>query len=1395
MAFLSPFGIRTAQEHTQRENERKARERKERNDREAEQFKQRAQTRVETLNTRVNGIEADNFRSQARLQVLQIDRNLQSKTFANEARQGIQSLQKKVSAKEADLFKQNAGSQINTLEARMSHLRNAGTPRGPRADALSFLKAGRATHPDEQEVRDEYDLMIGALQSGENTGEAIRIAESHQVAHTNALRPEMRGTNRDPFPGQPEKNKAAADGFGSLLDLLDEGRSPLALGGVGGGFDTAGGVPTPRFPQGGGEATATAQGRLTSLQRALDEDAPGFLDSLRFNAQNREAFGSFQGGIPEGVTPTQQITPAQALKLTQRLDQGEFGGPEFPDNISLRKGLLEITEQGVKSQLGGSVVSGPLETGGVLPAVADKLGDVLKAEELTTGRLWEQLKHDVRTFDPFSNYQGVGSGGGLGGTGLGKGDTSQIGQTPNDLLISLRAVIGGADDEAALDAELQEIGVDSRILGPIFLSPANYFPVERLGTFIRGLGKIKLGRAALSDDAARFTVDVLKRADVSGGGFRQAGTAADISGDVGTDIAPRAGDVLATGATDVSGRVGADFAPTVADVPLATADIAAPRAGDFTPLGSLSGADINRAGTSITRAGAREVFRGADVSTSTDLVPARAAGEGASQADNFGAGVIGREVYLSPKQRTTGTVVGMSDDGSIATVRITNKKGISSTKDFNADELVPVGGRRGDLSVGGRLDDPTFDEAVRWYTDAIEEQRANILDNKGRIKRDRASQGASGDQAEQAALARGDTPEEAFRQKQAARRGDLSRATQVLIEPPNNIKQALLDRVNSFDFGRGTTGPDFERDRVKSVLFALSGGRDTPFVNSELLSLEKVLGTHFVDTLRPVLTKNKDGFWTTAFDLAVMPKAILSSLDLSYPFRQGIMAAPGHVPEFARSFGPMIRAGWSERGAREVLETMLQDPYIVRFADGTSVARGQLKQQHGLLRTLDPGMSTSEEAFRSSLAEKLTGPLGNFVRRSNRSFTTFGNKFRSDMFDTVIETWTRRNISIDEDRVLALSNMLNRFTGRGTLGAGTDAAGVTKAIQAVMWAPQYRLSGPQALATLRHPDRKIAAEAWRNMAAYMGTGMMILTAADISGAGSVGVDPLSGEFGKIRIGNIRINIWGTNAVLARTIARALTAQRALIEDILNVESGLPEPFQTNPLKIGWQYAQSGFAPQWAFVADLVNGENVIGEPVSLRAQGLSVPLLEEPRGLQAVVERNAIPLWLQDVKEAFQEEGMWGAAAVAPGAFFGVGVSAFGGDPSSQLREMPKWRDLEESEEKELRDFLDEVGLVWEERKGIWTDRGVDGPPWPLKKWEVAQVVGKSSDRIELGKTAAKAIRGTLARNAETMQFIVDNQDAMTPEDLAFGLTDKIALKFLTPENRERRARQIVLER
>ena len=533
------------------------------------------------------------------------------------------------------------------------------------------------------------------------------------------------------------------------------------------------------------------------------------------------------------------------------------------------------------------------------------------------------------------------------------------------------------------------------------------------------------------------------------------------------------------------------------------------------------------------------------------------------------------------------------------------------------------------------------------------------------------------------ALAEGKPEREAFALGRAAQRGEYTapEARSVLLDPEQ--EQAVINRIKTFDFGRGPQAFDWERQRAMGTLYALSDGQSVTM--TDIASLEKVLGKDVGRAIRQN-AQVKGGKLDLLYDILVTPKALLSAFDLSYPLRQGIMLAPGHPVEFGKSFGPMIRSFARENIAQGVYNDIASDPRLIPLITGETISRGTAAQKYGLIRTLDPTLSTSEEAFRSSLADKI--PM---VRASNRAFTTFGNKFRSDVFNTIVNTWERRDIPITEGRLQDLSNLLNRFSGRGTLGDEE----VTKIFQALWWSPQSRVAPVEAVGQLFHADPLIRAEAWRNMVAFISAGSAILGAAALGGY-KVNTDPKNADFGKIRVGKTHVNIWGPVHPQVRMLARIMQ----------------------DPGRSGTEiqrYFRSGLAPEWAAAWDVSSGENYLGEPMKADWQTVQ---LELPQRM--------LPLAGQDFADAIElefGEGKYGAKVGRPGAavfgppiLFGSSISTYS-DVPEKLRQIPKYNsgdlaltpDEEFAASRELDKFQAEIDS-FEKRAGP-LPTGVDWVP------------------------------------------------------------------------------------
>lgn len=626
-------------------------------------------------------------------------------------------------------------------------------------------------------------------------------------------------------------------------------------------------------------------------------------------------------------------------------------------------------------------------------------------------------------------------------------------------------------------------------------------------------------------------------------------------------------------------------------------------------------------------------------------------------------------------------------------------------------------------------------DAVDELTRGIRAQRQSIETNAVQQNVERAGRMAESETAYRQALNEGASRGEALRLKRSIQSGELSRAEQATVQIAEDDWAAIHKAVDDFDFGRGIDAPDFERDRVRSVLDALQTGRTAAIQENELLSLEKVLGEDLARAIRATTTKDKSGMLHSLYQLAVTPKAVLSSADVSYPLRQGVMAAPAHPVEFAESFGPSFRALGSEKAAREMQASIIGDLTELPMVGGRTAPRGALKESSGLLRSLDTQSANAEEAFRGSLAENLPGilkPISTMVRASNRAFTTFGNQFRSRIFDTITDKWARQGVEMTPERIQGLSDMLNRFTGRGTLGDHT----LTDFMQAAWWSPQYRLSGPQAAAQLLNPDGAVRAEAWRNMAAFLATGGTILGAAHLSGLGKVEVDPRSSDFGKVQIGDMHVNPWGSSATLVRTLAQIASGE---------TKSAARGIVPKDRLGTGIQYFRSGLAPEWSVVWDILAGKDYLGRPVRL-----------EPGALPGLAKDNLLPLVAQDAIDAFEQEGLLGASFATPFSFFGGGLQSFEPGVTRQLDAIPEFVGLDTKSQYQIEKFLDQVEVARDE----WRAQGSEvGNEAAIR--QVAKYQGRGDGFTQWAIALSSSDRRSKLRNPEWVQFVVDNADAL----------------------------------
>lgn len=250
-------------------------------------------------------------------------------------------------------------------------------------------------------------------------------------------------------------------------------------------------------------------------------------------------------------------------------------------------------------------------------------------------------------------------------------------------------------------------------------------------------------------------------------------------------------------------------------------------------------------------------------------------------------------------------------------------------------------------------------------------------------------------------------------------------------------------------------------------------------------------------------------------ELANLPRAIQSSYDISFPFRQGLGLI--HTKGWWKAWPDMIRSYGSDAAYRGTIDSILQHPNYRRIKDAkTGKMRPSFAEEAGL--ELTDLVSKREEAFMSTIAEKVPG-----VKASNRAYVAFANKLRADNFNAMIDMAEKSGLKPKQDLVLAkeIAGFINNASGRGDIKLLEKHAST---LNGLLFSPKLMSSRLQML----NPRNYIMAPPMVRKQ-YLHSTLAMTTAwttmasmAQMAGA-EVSFDPNSSDFGKIKIGDTRLD--------------------------------------------------------------------------------------------------------------------------------------------------------------------------------------------------------------------------------------------------------------------------------
>jgi len=436
---------------------------------------------------------------------------------------------------------------------------------------------------------------------------------------------------------------------------------------------------------------------------------------------------------------------------------------------------------------------------------------------------------------------------------------------------------------------------------------------------------------------------------------------------------------------------------------------------------------------------------------------------------------------------------------------------------------------------------------------------------------------------------------------------ELNRIVQLVDESP---KLAGFEKVNALN-------------GIERIMGERGGSLPRPH---ELELLERVFPKEVVNAMlesRPFWTKAKE----LGYEIANVPRAIMSSFDLSAPFRQGLFMSSRK--EFWTSLKPMVKSFGSDKAFDAVNDSIVKS------------ANYELMKESGLsLTNLLTSSVAREEKFASQLAEKIP-VFGRGIKASGRAYTSFLNKLRVDTFNSLVSNAEKAGLKPLENMELTkeIAHFINAGTGRGNLFKSIEGSqGAAKALNSFFFSPRLMSSRMTLLNPVYYvkADPFVRKEALKSLFALAATATTVNALAKAGGA-DVTVDPRSADFGKIKIGNTRVDILGGFQQYIRAAAQLATGKT--VNSQTGKEYTLGEGYKPQTrLDILAKNIEYKEAPIASFVTALLRGKTSFGEDLNV------------PRE----VAMRMVPMITQDLKELYDEDPKLLPLAVASALGFGI---------------------------------------------------------------------------------------------------------------------------------------------
>lgn len=545
--------------------------------------------------------------------------------------------------------------------------------------------------------------------------------------------------------------------------------------------------------------------------------------------------------------------------------------------------------------------------------------------------------------------------------------------------------------------------------------------------------------------------------------------------------------------------------------------------------------------------------------------------------------------------------------------------------------------------------------------------------------------------------------------------------TEAAKERIRNKIAELQERIKNQDFSKKKNTPVTEDAEMTKLLAERQKWQDA--YNKDLYTAEiksRSLGQKIADA---------------AIEIWGLPRALMATGELSFMLIQGGIQTIAHPINAARALLKSIQYGWSESKAQKWGEFVKAQPWY-----------SEMKKSKLSLSEYDARLEAREEQF-------LGGWLNNIWDFAGIPFKVFDkikikdlpiiNKGRVKINikgGTPYEMWKQANPVkaieragvgymntirvlryLDGKKLLemqgktldkntedykAMADAINVMTGRSTLGPAEQSQKLKRTLPLIFfsprnWASQLKLTTPLFLYQLYKMRSKN--EGWKPTVAqkmYVGdfmkavgatAGIVLLFAArynddDDEPEMFVETDPRSSDFMTIRIGNTRIDPWGGKKQM-------IVLQTRLIMDALGKEgyksattgnvSYLGEKLTPTSLEVGLRAVQNKLAPSASL---LVRYAQTKIDPKT----GVRKMQFGDDYDIGTELAGSLYPMYIGTINELWKEQPETVASFLTAAAFFGIGVSTYGGVDESKIQR---------EYDKIYKEFTEKTGLEASEKQ------------------------------------------------------------------------------------------------